>query len=149
PGVGFVLLNDERLVYQLPPVGNLLDRIRDLCGTALASELLEVPQSDFGDLSIRGFVGRAGVSRSSRQQQLVFLNGRAVENVTLSHALREGYHTALMKGQHPVTFLFLDMDPAAVDVNVHPARREVRFRNSAYVREALVEAVRRALESDR
>ncbi|HEX5175384.1 MAG TPA: DNA mismatch repair endonuclease MutL, partial [Chthoniobacteraceae bacterium] len=64
-------------------------------------------------------------------------------------ALREGYHTALMKGQHPVTFLFIDMDPAAVDVNVHPAKREVRFRDAASVREAVVEAVRRTLETDR
>jgi len=67
----------------------------------------------------------------------------------LNFALREGYHTALVKGQHPVTFLFIEMDPAAVDVNVHPAKREVRFRNPATVREAVVEAVRLALESDR
>jgi DNA mismatch repair protein MutL len=72
-----------------------------------------------------------------------------VENPAVSFALREGYHTALMKGQHPLTFLFIEMDPAAVDVNVHPAKREVRFRDPAEVREVIVEAVRRALESDR
>ncbi|MHA3774704.1 DNA mismatch repair endonuclease MutL [Verrucomicrobiota bacterium sgz303538] len=149
PEVGFTFVNDDRLVYQLPPTTHLHDRIRDLCGVALANELLEVPEVDYGDLKIRGFLAKAGISRSTRQQQLVFLNGRAVENVTISHALREGYHTALMKGQYPVTFLFLDLDPAAVDVNVHPAKREVRFRNNAYVREGLVEAVRRTLESDR
>jgi DNA mismatch repair protein MutL len=89
------------------------------------------------------------VSRSTRQQQIIFLNGRAVENNTLNHALREGYHTALMKGQHPVTFLFIDMDPSEVDVNVHPAKREVRFRDGASIREAVIRAVRRTLESDR
>jgi DNA mismatch repair protein MutL len=149
PEVGFVFLNDDRVVYQLPPSAHLIDRIRDLSGPAMASDLLEIPEGDFGGLRIRGFIGKAGVSRSNRQQQLVFLNGRAVENLTISHAIREGYHTALMKGQYPVTFLFLDMDPAGVDVNVHPAKREVRFRDSAHVREALVEAVRRGLESDR
>jgi DNA mismatch repair protein MutL len=149
PQVGFVFVNDERVVYQLPPAAHLRDRIRDLCGAALAAELLEVPDFDDGALSIRGFVGKAGVSRSSRAQQLVFLNGRAIENSTLNFALREGYHTALMKGQHPVTFLFIEMDPAAVDVNVHPAKREVRFRDPAQIREAVVEATRRALESDR
>ncbi len=149
PQVGFVFVNDERVVYQLPPTEHLRDRIRDLCGTALAAELLEVPEFDGGGLIIRGFVGKAGVSRSSRAQQLIFVNGRAIENNTLNFALREGYHTALMKGQHPVTFLFVEMDPAAVDVNVHPAKREVRFRNPAHVREAVVEATRRALESDR
>jgi len=149
PAVGFVFVNDERVIYQLPPGQTLRERIRDLCGAALAAELLEVPEYVGDGLAVQGYIGRAGVSRSSRQEQIVFLNGRAVENATLSHALREGYHTALMKGQHPVTFLFIEMDPAAVDVNVHPAKREVRFRDGQLVREAVAHAVRRALESDR
>jgi DNA mismatch repair protein MutL len=149
PQTGFTFIKDDQLVYQLAPALHLRDRIRDLCGGSLAAELLEVPEFATDELSVRGFIGKAGVSRSSRGQQLIFLNGRAVENSTLSFALREGYHTALMKGQHPVTFLFIDMDPAAVDVNVHPAKREVRFRDGGTVREALVEAIRRTLESDR
>jgi DNA mismatch repair protein MutL len=149
PEIGFVFVNDERVVYQLPPAAHLRERIRDVCGPALAAELLEVPEFAADNISIRGFIGKAGVSRGSRAQQLVFLNGRAVENSTLNFALREGYHTALMKGQHPVTFLFIEMDPAAVDVNVHPAKREVRFRNAAEVRDAIVEATRRTLETDR
>ena len=149
PEIGFVFVNDERVVYQLPPANHLRERIRDLCGPALAAELLEVPEFADSPIRIRGLLGKAGVSRSSRAQQLIFVNGRAVENNTLNFALREGYHTALMKGQHPVTFLFIDMDPAAVDVNVHPAKREVRFRNSAEVRDAVVEATRRTLETDR
>jgi DNA mismatch repair protein MutL len=149
PGIGFVFVNDERTVYQLPPAAHLRDRIRDLCGPALTAELLEAPEFLSEGIAIRGFIGKAGVSRSSRAQQIIFINGRAIENSALSFALREGYHTALMKGQHPVTFLFIDMDPAEVDVNVHPAKREVRFRNAAWVREAVIEAVRRTLESDR
>ena len=66
-----------------------------------------------------------------------------------ARALKEGYHTALMKGQFPVTFLFIELPPAEVDVNVHPAKREVRFRDPAGVREAVVAAIRRTLESDR
>ncbi len=149
PKVGFVYVSDERVVFQLASGQTLHERIRDLCGAALARELLEVPEFCTDDLVVRGFIGRAGLSRSSRQQQIVFLNGRAIENITLNQALREGYHTALMKGQHPVTYLFIDMDPAAVDVNVHPAKREVRFRDPSNIREALVEAIRRTLESDR
>ena len=149
PRVAFVFVNEERVVYQLPPANHLRERIRDLCGPALTAELLEVPEFARGDITIRGCIGKAGVSRSGRQQQLVFLNGRPVENSTVNFALREGYHTALMKGQHPVTFLFIEMDPAAVDVNVHPAKREVRFREANTVRDAVVEAIRRALESDR
>jgi len=149
PSISFVHLVDDRVALQLPPAPSLLDRIRDLSGGELASELLEVPVVEENGIRISGYIGRAGVSRSSRQQQLCFLNGRAVENITLSQGLREGYHTALMKGQHPVTFLFIEMDPAAVDVNVHPAKREVRFRTPSEVRDVVIQAVRAALEGDR
>src|SRR5205807_7068559 len=104
---------------------------------------------DRGGIQARGWIGRAGVSRQTRAQQFVFVNGRAIESGILSTALREGYHTALMRGQFPVTFLFVDLDPREVDVNVHPAKREVRFRDPARVREAIVEAVQCTLESGR
>ncbi|MBA3881656.1 MAG: DNA mismatch repair endonuclease MutL [Chthoniobacterales bacterium] len=150
PQVGFTFLRDERLVLQLPPVASLRDRIRDLHGAELVARLLEVkasgPQTKF---EISGLTGRAGLGRSTRSQQLVFVNGRAIESPVVTGALREGYHTTLMKGQFPVTFLFLKMDPMAVDVNVHPAKREVRFRDPAGVREAVVEAIRQTLESGR
>ncbi len=149
PHVGFTFLQDERLVYQLPPGQSLRERLRDLTGPALVAELLEVPDEEVAGIRVRGFVGKAGVSRSTRQQQIIFLNGRPVENSALNYALREGYHTALMKGQHPVTFLFIDLDPATVDVNVHPAKREVRFRDPSLIREVLVDIVRRTLETDR
>jgi len=149
PQVGFVFINDERLIHQLPPAANLLERIRDLRGPGLAAELLEVPDDVTAGIRVRGFIGKPGVSRSSRGQQLVFINGRAVENSVINYALREGYHTALMKGQYPVTFLFIDMDPAAVDVNVHPAKREVRFREPSEVREVIIERIRDAIERGR
>jgi DNA mismatch repair protein MutL len=152
PAISFVHLQDDRIAFQLAPAASLLERIRDLSGPALAAELLEIPESATSGcqgIRITGYIGRVGVSRSTRQQQICFLNGRAVENITISQGLREGYHTALMKGQHPVTFLFVEMDPAAVDVNVHPAKREVRFRNPSEIRQAVLLAVRAALESDR
>src|SRR5215212_68745 len=150
PEVAFVLVRDERVIFQLPAVTNLVDRIRDLHGKELVDRLLPVEEpAANAPVRIRGLIGQAGVSRQTRSQQLVFVNGRAVENAVLTAGLREGYHTALMKGQYPVTFLFLDLDPAAVDVNVHPAKREVRFRDPNSVREALVNAIRRTLESGR
>jgi len=85
------------------------------------------------------------MGRSDRRQQLTFLNGRPVEAAIVSRALREGYHTALMKGQYPVTFLFLEIDPSAVDVNVHPAKREVRFHDGHAVQGAIITAVSRTL----
>jgi DNA mismatch repair protein MutL len=150
PEIAFAFVRDDRIAFQLPAAANLLERIRDLHGPELVQRLLPVEEpSVSGRIRIRGLIGQAGVSRQSRAQQLVFVNGRAIESPVLTAALREGYHTALMKGQFPVTFLFLDLDPAAVDVNVHPAKREVRFRDPAGVREAVVATIRKTLESGR
>jgi DNA mismatch repair protein MutL len=100
-------------------------------------------------IKFSGFIGQAGLSRQTRSQQLVFVNTRAIESSLITGAIREGYHTALMKGQYPVTFLFLELDPANVDVNVHPAKREVRFRDPNCVREAIVRCIQQTLEHAR
>ena len=150
PEVTFAFVRDERVVFQLPATNSLRDRLRDLYGTELVEQLLEVkPTAARPQMEISGLIGRAGLSRQTRAQQLVFVNGRAIESPVLNAALREGYHTALMKGQFPVTFLFVRLDPSAVDVNVHPAKREVRFRDPSAVRERIVEAVQRTLAGDR
>jgi DNA mismatch repair protein MutL len=149
PQIAFTFVRDDRLVFQLPPAANLDDRIRDLYGNELIERLLPLSGAGSDKIQISGLIGRAGVSRQTRAQQLVFVNGRAVESPVITAGLREGYHTALMKGQFPVTFLFLNLDPASVDVNVHPAKREVRFRDPKAVHEAVVNSIRRALESGR
>ena len=134
PQIGFSLLRDDRMLFQLPAAATLGDRIRDLYGMELLERLVEIDDTASRNIRIGGFIGQAGLSRQTRAQQLIFVNGRAIENVLLTAAIREGYHTALMKGQYPVTFLFLELDPAGVDVNVHPAKREVRFRDPTAVR---------------
>ena len=149
PSIAFTFARDDRLIHQLPAAANLSDRIRDLYGAELLARLLPINGSDSSNIRISGLIGQAGLSRQSRDQQLVFVNGRAIESPIITNAVREGYHTALMKGQYPVTFLFLDLDPAGVDVNVHPAKREVRFRDPNTVRDAIVRAIHETLASDR
>ncbi len=149
PEVGFVFVRDQALIFQLPPTRSLATRISDLRGEEIMKQLIEIEPTTVAGISIRGFLGKAGISRPTRAEQIIFVNGRAVDNLTIQHALREGYHTALMKGQYPLVFLFLDLDPADVDVNVHPAKREVRFRNPDTVRHALAETVRKTVDSDR
>ena len=149
PPIAFTLVRDERVVMQLPPVTDLSNRVRDVYGATLLDRLLPIHSSARRNIEVSGFIGRAGLSRQSRAQQLVFVNGRAIDSALVGSALREGYHTALMKGQFPVTFLFLRVEPAAVDVNVHPAKREVRFRDPNAVREAIVTAVRQTLAHGR
>jgi len=149
PQIGFSLLRDERVLFQLAAATTLADRIRDLYGIELLDHLVEVVGAPSPNIRIGGFIGRPGLSRQTRGQQLVFVNGRAIESGFVTAAIREGYHTALMKGQYPVTFLFLEIDPGAVDVNVHPAKREVRFRDPGLVREAIVRAIQETLEGTR
>ena len=149
PEIGFSLMRDDRIVFQLPTAATLSDRIRDLYGAELLQRLVEVNGGAFRKIGITGFIGQAGLSRQTRSQQLVFVNGRAIESSLITAAVREGYHTALMKGQYPVTFLFLELDPVAVDVNVHPAKREVRFRDTNSVREAVVRGIHQTLEQAR
>jgi DNA mismatch repair protein MutL len=149
PQIAFTLLRDDRLVFQLPVTATLGDRIRDLYGAELLDRLIQLSGNASRKIRISGFIGQAGLSRQTRVQQLIFVNGRAIESGLITAAIREGYHTALMKGQYPVTFLFLDLDPAAVDVNVHPAKREVRFRDPNGVREAIVRCIQETLESGR
>ena len=149
PEIGFSLMRDDRILFQLPATATLGDRIRDLYGVELLQRLVEMNGAASPKIGITGFIGQAGLSRQTRSQQLVFVNGRAIESSLITGAVREGYHTALMKGQYPVTFLFVELDPGAVDVNVHPAKREVRFRDPNGVREAVVRCIQQTLENAR
>lgn len=173
PEVGFTFTNDTRVVWQLPPqkidgtaaarLRALQERLRALYGADLkllpvefetelegsgndfASDETEPASAATTKLRVWGFIGAPGVSRATRQDQHLFVNRRPVENRGLNFALLEGYHTALMKGRFPVCCLFLEIDPSAVDVNIHPAKREVKFHREAEVRRAVAQAVRETL----
>ena len=147
--IAFIFARDDRMAFQLPAAATLENRIRDLYGAELLERLLRIDPPSSSGIQISGLIGQAGLSRQTRAQQLIFVNGRAIESPLITAAVREGYHTALMKGQYPVTFLFLDLDPGTVDVNVHPAKREVRFRDPNGVREAIVQCIQQTLEGDR
>jgi len=141
PKVAFSLVRDGSVVFHLPATDSLRTRIEGLSGRDLAQRLIPVPEQTRNGVTVRGFIGHAGISRPNKQMQLTFLNGRPVESPTVAYALREGYHTALMKGQYPITFLFLEMSPESFDINVHPAKKEVRFHNASAVRESVVQAI--------
>ncbi len=107
----------------------------------LASEISNLKSQ----IRVWGLIGSPGVSRATRDGQFVFVNRRPVENRGIHYALIEGYHTSLMKGRSPVCCLFLEIDPAAVDVNVHPAKREVKFHREFEIRKLVAQAVHDAL----
>ncbi|MDP1590864.1 MAG: DNA mismatch repair endonuclease MutL, partial [Prosthecobacter sp.] len=147
PQVAFTLTHNGELVLHLPATRDMLERIRGLVGDELASRLLKIEETTLHGVTVSGYIGGPGMSRSNRQMQTTYLNGRPIESASISYGLREGYHTALMKGQYPVTFLFIQMDPTAFDVNVHPAKKEVRFHDGNGVRDAIARGVSRTLEN--
>ena len=168
PEVAFTFQKDGRPIWQLPAVNTdgsastrhaaLKERLRALYGDeqkllpvdynatieSAAEQAEEAPPLSTA-FRLWGFIGAPGVSRSTREDQHLFVNRRPVENRGLNFALLEGYHTALMKGRYPVCCLFLELDPASVDVNIHPAKREVQFHREAEVRRLVAQAVRQAL----
>jgi DNA mismatch repair protein MutL len=145
PKVRFRLRRDDREVFDLPPAARAIERVRQLVGTQLAEELIPLPRVLGNGLSVEGFVLPAAHARKGRRHQCVFLNGRPVEDVVISRGLTEGFRGAVAEGMHPAAWLWIELEPSMVDVNVHPAKREVRFHRPVEVREAIVESVREGL----
>ena len=140
PQTAFTLIEDGRMLFQSPVCPSLAERVAEIFGRQLAADLLAVDSAEEG-LRLTGLIGRPGVSRTARHEMITFVNRRPVDSRTLNYALIESYATLLPKGRYPVAVLFLDLDPATVDVNVHPAKREVRFRSEGQVRGFVIRAV--------
>jgi DNA mismatch repair protein MutL len=140
PQTAFTLIEDGRVLFQSPVCSTLEERVAEIFGRQLAADLLAVAAEGEG-MKLSGLIGKPGVSRAARHEMITFVNRRPVDSRTLNFALIESYATTLPKGRYPVAVLFLDLDPAAVDVNVHPAKREVRFRSEGQVRGFVIRAV--------
>jgi len=147
PEVGFLLREDSREIFRSPGNAPLLDRVREIWGRQVAEEVTLMPVFARPGMKLSGLLGKPGVSRGTRQDLVTVVNGRPVDSRTMAFALMESYHTLIPKGRYPLAFVFLEMDPAWVDVNVHPAKREVRFRDEARVRNFLIESVLAVLRS--
>ncbi len=147
PAVGMSLKVDGRPVYELAGGARLEDRIRDLFGPEYRRNLRPVDHSLAG-VRVTGYAGLPASSRADRSEEFLFINGRAASAPVVGAAIRLGYQALMPRDRFPVLFLFLEMDSGMVDVNVHPTKREVRFRSPSDVREAVTEAIRHALASD-
>jgi len=140
PGVTFTLVEGGRTIFRSPACNSSLDRVREIFGRGLADSLASIDSNE-NDFHLTGLVGKPGESRPTRKEMIFFVNGRPVENRTLSYAVMEGFHGFVPKGRFPPAILFLQLDPMVVDVNVHPAKREVRFRDEAKVRSFVLGAI--------
>ena len=140
PRTAFTLIMDGRIIFRSPECSTLAERIAEIFGRQTADELVPLEAVETG-MRLSGLIGRPGVGRGTRHEMIVFVNARPVDSRTLNYALIESYHESLPKGRYPLAFVFFECDPAAVDVNVHPAKREVRFRSESAVRGFVIRAV--------
>ena len=148
PSVGVRCECDGKVKMDLAPNQSPRERALEILGRELESELVEVSVDRFDDargVLVWGLVGLPSIARATSKAQHVFLNGRTIRDRTIQHAMREAYRGLIEPGRHPTAVLMMEMSPGAVDVNVHPAKLEVRFRDQSMVHRAVYHGVRDAL----
>src|SRR6266540_929265 len=144
PDVAFSLTSDARVLLDCPPALRLIDRVRALWGVGLADTLLLVSHRA-GPLEVTGLVQRPAQARPAGRKGYVFVRGRPIRDPFILRAAEAGYRSTIAPGDRPSLLLFLDLPGDAVDVNVHPAKLEARFRDKFFVEKVVEEAVREAL----
>jgi DNA mismatch repair protein MutL len=149
PGVGFTLVCDGRVQLDVPAGQTPRARALAVVGEELAEQFIEVTADELDDgrgVALWGLVGRPSIARATRGAQHVFVRGRAVRDRTIQHAIQEAFRGLIEPSRFPAAVLLIEMSPAAVDVNVHPQKAEVRFRDSGVVHSVVFHAVKRALQ---
>ena len=141
PRLHMVLRHNEKPVYELPASEKPLDRLKLFFGSDLTNDLIPV-ESNHSGVRMWGYVGHPNNSKSSRKHQYLFLNGRWIQDRSLMYALTEAYRGLLMVGRQPVAFLFIELPPDRVDVNVHPTKIEVRFQDGQQLFRQLLSMIR-------
>ncbi|MBN2044205.1 MAG: DNA mismatch repair endonuclease MutL [Anaerolineales bacterium] len=144
PQVRFLLVQEGRTALQTTGSGNRREVLASLFNADIARQMLEV-NAVYEDFRVFGFISPVGLTRANRRGITLFINGRWVQDISLSTALIQGYHSMLMVGRYPLAALFIELPPNKVDVNVHPTKTEVRFTDRDELFKGVQSAVRRAL----
>ncbi len=139
---------NRRPLYNFTPVKDAGERILQAYGEPLFSNLIQV-NCEEGSMKLRGFISRPLFTRSERNQQELFVNDRPVRNPTIRHAVYQAYDTLLTRKRHPMTFLYMELPPHSVDVNVHPSKQEVRFRDAKGIHDWVKDSLRAVLVQGR
>ncbi len=140
PGVGFELSFDNRVLFRSPAGRDLRGRLREFFGKASSERYLEV-EGETGGIRVSGFIAPPDWTRSSRREQRTFVNGRMVDSPAIYRGIREGYGERGESGRFPPVALFIELEPGEFDINVHPTKKEVRFRNENAVADAVAKAI--------
>jgi len=146
PNISFTLIHDEKTVFDLPATDDDFVRIRAVLGRSVADELVPVFYGH-SKIHLKGYIGKPFIARANRNSQYFFVNQREVKSHVLSYAVKQSYHSLLPKEKHPVFLLYFTLDPESVDVNVHPRKLEVRFRDEKEIFSIITQACSKALET--
>ncbi len=154
PGIAFKLIEEKpeeeqwrsKVVLDVPATDNLLVRIRGVLGNLMAEEMIEIYNGAV-NLGIRGYIGKPQLSRANRSLQYLFVNGRPITSHVLSYAVKQAYHSLLPKERYPVFVILFELDPSMVDVNCHPRKTEVKFKDEREVFRVLTQSCAKALEN--
>ncbi len=151
--VGFQLRHNGKVIHQLRQADSEIERerrIASVCGSAFVDNAMKVDmEAAASGLRLWGWIGMPTFSRSQADLQYFFVNGRIIRDKVVSHAVRQAYQDVLYHGRHPAYVLYLELDPALVDVNVHPTKHEVRFRESRLVHDFLFRTIHRVIADAR
>jgi DNA mismatch repair protein MutL len=146
-GLHLTLRHNNKTIYDIPASMVLLDRIAAFFGPEVGNQLYAV-QAQQGQATLTGYIADPACERGTARMQYLFVNGRWVRDRTLGHAIQEAYRGLLMTGRYAVTFLFLELPPDLVDVNVHPTKAEVRFRDSQALHHLVFSTIRQRLRAE-
>ena len=145
PGIAFKLIHNDKTVFDLPRVTDLISRISDIFGKSTADAMLPIFYGG-SEFQLGGFIGKPLLSRSTTQHQYVFVNGRPIQHYLLANRIKAAYHSMLMEDKKPVFLLNIKIDPALIDVNVHPRKLEIRFEDQQTIVRIIYSAVKTALD---
>ena len=148
PQIAFELIDTGKVILKSPACNTLNDRISEIWNRNIAKDLLPISYKDKDStLEVKGLIAKVGIDRSTRREMIFFVNNRPVDNRTLSYAVLDAYMGKIPKGRYPIVFIFLTIDPKDIDVNIHPTKKEIRFRDEAKVRQFILHAVHGKLEA--
>jgi DNA mismatch repair protein MutL len=146
PGVAFQCIHNEKIILDIPENASLRERVALIWGLRFVEDMVEINGQE-DEYTFHGLIGTPKLSRSTRSHQFFFLNGRPINNPAIQFGFEEGYQTYLTIGRHPIGVVLVTTDPLLVDINIHPSKREVRFRDERGMRTAIRNAVKATVES--
>lgn len=147
PEISFQLIMDKKVILNTPASDNLNSRLRAFFGKSFANEMLQIDYK-FENYHVHGYIAKAGFTKTTRKEQRTFVNKRVVESFAIYRGIRDGYATIAEKGRYSPCVLFLELPNSEVDINVHPAKREVRFKHEFQISNIIENAIKSALSVD-